>query len=276
MNNLHRELAPISDAAWGEIEEEATRSFKRNSAARRIVDVTGPLGLDTASVTLGHRAKIDAPAAGIIAHTRLSQPLIEFKIPFTLSREAIDDVDRGAQDSDWDPVRDAAAELARVEDHAIFEGYPAGGITGIRAVASATPIALPADVRDYPEALTRATTALRLESVDGPYSLAVSKDVYQLINETSDHGVPIRDHLQRLLVDGGEIVWAPAITGAFLISTRGGDFEMAIGQDVSIGYDSHDADTVTLYFYETFTFLTYTPEAVIPLTHSETPALTAG
>ncbi|MGV9709452.1 family 1 encapsulin nanocompartment shell protein [Gordonia sp. NPDC003424] len=266
MNNLHRELAPISDAAWAEIEEEATRSFKRNSAARRLVDVEGPLGLDVATVSTGHRAGIDPPDDGIVAHTRLAQPLIEFKIPFTLSRESIDDVDRGSKDSDWDPVRDAAAELALAEDKAIFEGYPAGGIPGIRSQASTTPIALPADVRDYPEALTQATTALRLESVDGPYSLAVSADVYRLINETSNHGVPIRDHLQRLLVEGGHVVWAPAISGAFLLSTRGGDFEMTIGQDVSIGYDSHDSDTVTLYFQETFTYLTYTPEAVVPFT----------
>ncbi|MFW0782988.1 family 1 encapsulin nanocompartment shell protein [Gordonia sp. CPCC 206044] len=266
MNNLHRELAPISDAAWGEIEEEASRAFKRNSAARRLVDVNGPLGVDTASVTLGHRSKIDAPADGIVAHQRLAQPLVELKVPFTLSREAIDDVARGSQDSDWDPVLDAAAELARAEDRAVFEGYAAGGITGIRSISSATPIALPQDVRDWPEAVTKATTALRLASVDGPYSLAVSKDVYQLINETSNHGVPIRDHVQRLLADGGEIVWAPAIDGAFLLSTRGGDFELSIGQDVSIGYDSHDSETVTLYFQESFTYLTYTPEAVVPFT----------
>ncbi|MAU81287.1 MULTISPECIES: family 1 encapsulin nanocompartment shell protein [Gordonia] len=268
MNNLHRELAPISDAAWAEIEEEATRAFKRNSAARRLVDVNGPLGLDIASVTLGHRSKIDPPADGIVAHQRQAQPLVELKVPFTVSREAIDDVDRGAQDSDWDPVRDAAAELARAEDRAIFEGYPAGGITGIRPAASATPIPLPADVRDYAEALSQATTALRLASVEGPYSLALSKDVYTLVNETSNHGVPIRDHLQRLLVGGGDIVWAPAISGAFLLSTRGGDFEMSIGQDVSIGYDHHDADTVTLYFQESFTYLTYTPEAVVPFTYA--------
>ena len=35
MNNLHRELAPISDAAWALIEEEVTRTFKRHLAGRR-------------------------------------------------------------------------------------------------------------------------------------------------------------------------------------------------------------------------------------------------
>ena len=84
MNNLHRELAPISESAWQEIEDEATRSFKRNSAGRRLVDVNGPLGLDTASVTLGSRAKIDSPADGISAFLRQTQPLVELKVPVGL------------------------------------------------------------------------------------------------------------------------------------------------------------------------------------------------
>ncbi len=64
----------------------------------------------------------------------------------------------------------------------------------------------------------------------------------------------------------GEIIWAPAIDGAFLLSTRGGDFELRLGQDLSIGYLSHDADTVQLYFQESLTFLVYTAEASVPLT----------
>ncbi|GAA1481964.1 family 1 encapsulin nanocompartment shell protein [Gordonia sinesedis] len=264
MNNLHRDLAPISSEAWTQIEEEARRSFKRNIAGRRLVDVKGPLGDATAAVTLGHRAKIDSPGDGIQAYSRTAQSLVELKVPFTVTREAIDDVDRGAQDSDWDPVRDAARDLARAEDRAIFEGYPAAGISGIRAEATATPIPLPQNVVDYPEALSQALSTLRLASVDGPYSVALSAEVYSLVNETTDHGYPIAQHMRRQI--DGELVWAPAISGAFVISTRGGDFELTIGQDVSIGYDSHDADVVNLYFTESFTFLTFSGEAAVALT----------
>ncbi|WP_448222168.1 family 1 encapsulin nanocompartment shell protein [Gordonia iterans] len=264
MNNLHRELAPISTAAWAEIEEEATRSFKRNSAGRRLVDVKGPLGLDVDSVTVGRRSKIDSPGEGIHAFIRHAQPLVELKVPFTVSREAIDDVDRGASDADWDPVVRAASELARAEDRAIFEGFTAAGIIGITEAASDEAIDLPEDVVDYPEAISNAINRLRLNSVDGPYSLALSADLYAAVNETVNDGYPVQQHLKRILVDG-EIIWAPAITGAVLVSTRGGDFELAIGQDVSIGYDSHDADVVNLYFTESFTYLTYTAEAAVPL-----------
>jgi uncharacterized linocin/CFP29 family protein len=52
MNNLHRELAPISDAAWAQIEEETSCTFKRYIAGRRVVDLRGPSGTGLSAV--GH------------------------------------------------------------------------------------------------------------------------------------------------------------------------------------------------------------------------------
>ena len=63
----------------------------------------------------------------------------------------------------------------------------------------------------------------------------------------------------------GEIIWAPAIAGAFVLTTRGGDFGLHIGQDVSIGYSSHTDAIVRLYLQETFTFLLLTSEAAVAL-----------
>jgi uncharacterized linocin/CFP29 family protein len=263
VNNLHRELAPLSAAAWADLEAEARRTFKRNVAARRIVDVPEAAGPEFASVTTGHLDPVAAPADGVTAHLRRSQPVVELRVPFTIDRRQADDVERGAQDADWQPVKDAAKALAFAEDRAIFEGYPAAGITGIRASSSNARLTLPADVRAYPDAVSQAVTALRLAGVDGAYSLALSADAYTAVSETSDHGYPIHDHLARLL--DGDIIWAPAIDGAFLLATRGGDFELRLGQDVSIGYLSHDADTVQLYFQETLTFLVHTSEASVAL-----------
>ena len=65
-----------------------------------------------------------------------------------------------------------------------------------------------------------------------------------------------------------EIIWAPAIAGAFLLTTRGGDFGLYIGQDVSIGYLSHTEAIVRLYLQETFTFLLLTTEAAVALAPS--------
>ncbi|GLX02374.1 family 1 encapsulin nanocompartment shell protein [Microtetraspora sp. NBRC 16547] len=271
MNNLHRELAPISAAAWADLEDEARRTFERHVAGRRVVDVPDPGGVQLSAVTTGRLEAIDPPAEGIIAHARRSQSLIELRVPFSVDRRQVDDVERGARDADWQPVKDAAHRIAFAEDRVIFEGYAAAGVTGIRDGSTNPAITLPAEVRDYPEAVSQAVSALRLAGVGGPYSLVFSADAYTAVGEASDHGYPVHEHVARLL-DGG-IIWAPAIDGAFVLSTRGGDFELRIGQDVSIGYLSHDATSIRLYFQETMTFLVYTGEAAVTLT---APPRTAG
>ncbi|MGP4014547.1 family 1 encapsulin nanocompartment shell protein [Saccharopolyspora sp. 5N708] len=263
MNNLHRELAPISDAAWADLENEARRTFARHSAARRLVDVPEPGGLELAAVNTGHLNAVDSPAADVAAHARRSQPIVELRVPFTVDRQQVDDVERGAKDADWQPVKDGAKELAFAEDRAVFEGCTAADITGMRASSSNPELTLPAEVHRYPDVIGEALSTLRLAGVDGPYALALSAATYAAVSEISDHGYPVYQHLVQLL--GDQIIWAPAINGAFLLSTRGGDFELRLGQDVSIGYLWHDATSVRLYFQETLTFLAYTSEAVVPL-----------
>ncbi|MGW6915206.1 family 1 encapsulin nanocompartment shell protein [Kitasatospora sp. NPDC054939] len=264
MNNLHRDLAPISAAAWEEIEEEARQTFTLHIAGRRVVDLSGPDGTTLAAVGTGHLTGIDPPTHGVVAHARDARPVVELRVPFTVDRTAVDDVERGAEDSDWQPVKDAARTVALAEDHAVFDGYPAAAIEGIRAGASNPPVRLPADVREYPNAVSRALTALRLAGVGGPYSLLLGADAFTAVNETSDHGYPIHNHIARLL--DGEIIWAPAIEGALLLSARGGDFELHLGQDLAIGYLAHDETTVQLYLQESLTFLLHTPEAAVALT----------
>ncbi len=261
MDNLHRELAPVSDEAWAQIEQEAARTFKRHVAARRLVDVEGPSGSAFSAVGRGRVRDIDPPGDGVIAWQREVAPVVELRAPFTLSRQEIDDVERGAQDSDWQPVKDAARHVAFAEDGAIFEGYQAGGIEGIRHGSSNPLVLLPAEVKEYPAAIAQALSELRAAGVDGPYSLALSADAYTAVSETSDHGYPVIEHIQRLL--SGEIIWAPAISGAFLLTTRGGDFSLHLGQDLSIGYLSHTDTEVRLYLQETLTFLMLTSEAAV-------------
>ena len=263
MNNLHRELAPISEAAWTQIEQEASRTLKRYLAGRRVVDVHGPNGAAFPAVGTGHLRHVDGPGEGIRASQRDARALVELRVPFELDRQAIDDVERGSYDSDWQPLKDAARKMAFAEDRAVFEGYASAGIEGIRRGTSNPAMTVPANARDYPNAIAQALTQLRLAGVNGPYSVLLSADAYTGISETSDHGYPVLQHVKRLLE--GEIIWAPAIAGAFVLTTRGGDFALHIGQDVSIGYFNHTDAAVRLYLQETFTFLLLTPEAAVGL-----------
>lgn len=267
MNNLHRELAPISEGAWAQIEEEASRTLKRHLAARRVVDVPNPKGLALSAVGTGHLHRIEAPGDGIQAALRDAKAIVELRVPFELTRQAIDDVERGATDSDWSAVKEAARKIAFAEDRAVFDGYAAAGIQGIRKGSSNPGVVLPANVKGYPDAVARAVSQLRLAGVNGPYALVLGGEAYTAASGGSDEGYPVFHHIERE-VDGG-IIWAPAIEGGFVLSTRGGDFELDIGQDISIGYSSHSGTAVELYFLETFTFRLLTTEAAVVLAPGE-------
>ena len=267
MNNLHRELAPISDGAWAQIEEEASRTLKRHLAARHVVDVQGPKGSDFSAAGTGHIRPIEAPGEGIQAAEREVKALVEFRVPFELTRQAIDDVERGASDSDWSPLKEAARKIAFAEDRAVFEGYAPAQIQGIQQGTSNPVLTLPSDIKGYPDTVAKAVSELRLAGVNGPYALVLGSEAYTAIGGGSDEGYPVLKHI-RPLVDG-EIVWAPAIKGGFVLTTRGGDFALHIGQDISIGYLSHSDTVVRLYFQETFTFLMLTSEAAVVLAPSE-------
>lgn len=263
MRNLHRELAPISSAAWEQIEAEVARTFKRSVAGRRVVDVDGPGGAALAAVGTGHQRAIDSPQTGVEAKLREARPLVQLTVPFDLQRDAIDDAERGSQDSDWQPVKDAAKALAFAEDRAIFDGYAAAGIVGVRPASSNAPVRLPDNVSDYPSAIGNALEALRLAGVDGPYSVLLGADAYTALAEARDQGYPVIEHLRRIV--NGEIIWAPALQGGCVLTTRGGDYELHLGEDLSIGYLSHTDSTVRLYLCETFTFLMLTGEASVPV-----------
>ncbi len=262
-DNLHRELAPISDAAWAQIEEETARTLKRYLAGRRVVDVPGAGGSMLSAVGTGHLRSITPPASGILARQREVKALVELRVPFELTREAIDDVERGRERFRLAARQGRRQNDAFAEDGAIFEGYVDANIEGIRQGTSNPVMTLPSDVRDYPDAIAQALSQLRLAGVNGPYAVLFGEEAYTLLAETRDHGYPVLDHVKRLVRD--EIIWAPAIAGAFVLTTRGGDFELDIGQDVSIGYSSHSDTAVRLYLQESFTFRLLTSEAAVAL-----------
>ena len=82
-----------------------------------------------------------------------------------------------------------------------------------------------------------------------------------------DGGYPVLN-VVRKLVDG-PLVWAPAVNGAVVLSLRGGDFELTIGRDMSIAYQSHTDTSVRLYLVETMAFRVLTPEAAVALAHKD-------
>src|SRR5262249_10320277 len=258
-NNLKRELAPISTAAWKEIDHEASRILKLKLAGRKLVDFNGPLGPTAAAVNTGRREPLNsAPGADVEAARRQALPLVELRSYFDLSREEMDAVERGAADPELQPLIDAASRIAFAEDTAIFHGYAAGGIKGIDKSSAHPILPIPDDYQAYPHSIAEATRLLRLAGVDGPYAIAMGPRYYTgLTQAVGDGGYPVLN-VVRKLVDG-PLVWAPAVKGAVVLSIRAGDFKLSIGSDLSIGYQSHTDKGVRLYMVETMAFRVLVP-----------------
>ena len=275
MNHLVRELAPISAAAWDEIENEAKRTLKTILAGRKLVDFQGPRGWEAASVSTGRSDPV-APPNTCAAETRLRRvlPLVELRVPFSLRRSELDSIDRGAKDADLKPLIEAARTIAIAEDIAIFRGYPAAGIRGMAEDNAETALPLGEEVASYPAAIARALNRLRDRGVGRPYAVALSERCYTELTEATQNGYPVLEHVQRLI--DGPLVWSPGLDGALVMSQRGGDFELTVGQDFSIGYLSHDADQVRLFFEESFTFWAITPDAAVPLSGRQPHGLSSG
>lgn len=268
MNHLFRDLAPVSDAAWSEIETEAKRTLRNFLAGRKVVDLTGPLGWEKSAADLGQTDGLRDPAAdGVEARIRLVQPLVELRTRFTIARSELDSIDRGSKAPDLAAVIDAGRQAALAEDRTIFSGYAAAGIAGISAQTPHDHIAIDDDYEEFPRAVARAVAVLRAAGVGGPFGVALGPRCYTSVIETTQHGgYPIMEQLR--LITGGPLVWAPAVNGSIVLSLRGGDFELACGEDFSIGYASHDLDSVTLFLEESITFTAHAPEAAVVLAHT--------
>ncbi len=258
---LKREFAPISDLAWKWIDSEAQRTLKQNLAARKVVDFAGPHGWEFAAVNLGRleQVKKDNVPWGV----RQVQPLVETRIPFTLSQWELDNLTRGALDIDNTHVVEAVEKAARFEDTAIFTGFDAAGIKGILKAAAHEAIAL-GDAANMASAVGQAVKTLITADVGGPYALVLGQDEYfALLAAASKAPVPPYETIKQILQ--GEIVMSRVLKGGLVVSKRGGDFELTVGADYAIGYSHHDSKNVELFITESFTFRAIDPRAAIVL-----------
>jgi len=262
-----RDRSPVTDDAWAQIDDEATRTLKHFLAARRLIDFKGPYGWEHSAVSLGRvKALGNGPISGIETAAREVRPLIELRSNFSLSLAELDRAERGGTDLDLQAVIDAAQNAALAEDTAVFHGYTAAGIDGIATSSPHRPIEISDDYSRYPTHVAKAVAVLQAAGIAGPYAIALGARCYTGVTESTEHGgYPVFEHLHRIL--GGPVVWAPAVDGAVVLSQRGDDFVLTVGEDLSIGYQGHDATSVQLYLEESLTFQINTREAAVHLTY---------
>jgi uncharacterized linocin/CFP29 family protein len=261
---LRREMAPIADAAWKEIELQSSRILKGNLSGRKLVDFCGPHGWQYAAVNLG---RLDASGSqevdgvGWAMHQVL--PLVEIRVPFRLGIWGLDDVERGAKNPELGALTEAARKVAIFEETAIYRGFTGAGIKGMLEVAPHPPVPLSHDRSQLTESVELALLAIQEAEIGGPFALVLGTEPYKWLMAGEANAYPLRERI-KAMVKGG-IHWTPLLEGGAVLSRRGGDFELTVGQDLAIGYKLHNAREVELYFAESFTFRVLEPAAAVAL-----------
>jgi uncharacterized linocin/CFP29 family protein len=265
LNHLLRGHAPITESGWEMLDQEARERLKPALATRRVVDFSGPHGWEHSATNLGRTEPLAGPAPeAVLGLRRRVLPLIELRMDFELARAELRDADRGAEDADLEALDRVARQVAVAENVAVFHGWQ-GAIEGITESSPHPPFSLGDAADEYPRPVAAAVERLLDAGIAGPYALALGGEQHRKVIETAERGgYPLPEHLRA--ITEGPIVRAPGVTGAVLLSMRGGDFILDCGQDVSIGYDSHDGEVVRLYLEESFSFHVATPEAAVALT----------
>jgi uncharacterized linocin/CFP29 family protein len=264
MNHLLRAHAPISETAWELLDQEARERLAPALAARKLVDFSGPHGWEHSATNLGRVSPLgSAPCERVTGLQRRVLPLIEVRADFEVSRAELQDAARGADDADLAQLDAAARQIAIAENVAVFHGWQ-GAISGISETSPHEQLELGEATDRYPQLIAGAVERLLVSGVAGPYGMALGREQHRLVIETAEHGgYLLRDHLAKIVE--GPIVWAPGVNGAVVLSLRGGDFTFESGQDLAIGYESHDSEVVRLYLQESFSFHVATPEAAVAL-----------
>ncbi|ACL70346.1 family 1 encapsulin nanocompartment shell protein [Halothermothrix orenii] len=261
MVNLKRSLAPITPDAWEFIDKEARRVLKLKLSARKAVDFVGPKGIKYAAVNTGRRTALEDKAEGASIFQRQVLPLVEVEIPFRLHLEELEAFVRGAEDVNIDNLLESANELARIENKAIFFGMDSAGISGLVNSSGQT---LDTPATGLISSVAEGINNLVKAGVNGPYTLLLGPELYHSLYTRNDRGYPLEKRISDII--GGDILFTPDLEGyGLLLSKRGGDFELIVGQDIAIGFSGQFGDELEFFLLESFTFRVNTPEAAVVL-----------
>lgn len=266
VSHLRRHDAPFGAGVWAQLDEEAERALGTYRSMRKLVELEGPYGWEKSAVSLGRVRPTRAESLrvdGLELQERRVQPLLELRVPFAVPRAELEAIERGAEDPDLAALIDACRRIARAEDRIVLYGHDDAGVLGMIGDSPHAPVDLPMDFTGSPHAIVEATERLRTAGVEGPYSMVLGPRWYDALARTAGPGgYPILEHVKRLL--SGSIVWSPALDeGGVVLSQRGGDYRLVLGQDAAIGYRGHDAEHVHLFIEESMTFRLLAPEASV-------------
>jgi uncharacterized linocin/CFP29 family protein len=257
---LRRDAAPLSDKVWQEIDSTAVRMARQTMVARRIADFNGPRGWGYIAAQLDTFRPSASDSTGRV---QLAVPevmlLTEIRADFNLQWADIDLFERVGPALESETIEQAARDTAVAEDRLVF--YGRDGAPGVLTHPNTSAIAL-SDWNQPGRAIADLLSAVQKlddNGIKGPYEAVMSPDLYYCYLRTNVDGYPAAKQLSIII---SKVHNSPAVDGAALFSTRGGDFLLTVGGDFTVGYRWHDEKAVHLFCIETIAAQLLTPQAV--------------
>ncbi len=265
MSLFGRDLAPVSQAALAEIDTQAARIIRAQLSVRRFADVSGPQGLEFAAVSLGRLHEEKCDVKDVCLGVRSVLPLVESRISFELEQWELHNIDRGVKDPDLAALEAAAEKIAALEEHILYNGHAKTGIKGLVASCENKPVDLVAkDTEKFTGALQAAIVKMKIkDGIGGPYALVGGAKLQAALGRIESNRTLYSAVKKFTEVD--EIIYSPHYDGAFLVSKRGGDFELTLGFDYTVGYNCVKGKMLEFFIGESFTFQVIEPRAYTPL-----------
>lgn len=264
MDMFSRELAPISERAWSEIEAQAARTLRASLGARRFVDVKGPYGWEFSCVhegTMGAFQKRGEVGYAIRKCIRL----VETRVDFELDVLDLHNIERGHDMPDLTPVERAAKASADFEDRFVIEGMSEVGAKGLKGSSEIAPISLPTgDVESFLRGVRDAVIAFEtVHSVNGPFTFVGGRSLRGVLDKVTSGRTWLEIAEKNTDVSG--FVFTPSLDDSFIVSQRGGDFELTLGGDFTIGYTGREGSKLRFFIAESAAFRVIEPRAFAEL-----------
>lgn len=241
---LGRDMAPLSEEQWKQLEEVVVSTAKELLVGRRVLPLFGPLGAGVAAVpTL--QVTAEGPKSVLV---ELCENGEDFAIDWRQLEQA-----KALGAMDWTAAAIAAAKCAAREDQAIFQGCEECGMPGLLTVPGRIEIkggdwsdgeALFADV-------VAATTKLAEAGMPGPYALVASPQTLALTHRWTPQGADLEDMIEELATAG--LYSSRHVPEKTLLVMQAGAHvaDLAVGVDLTVAYVGNDGMTHLFRVLET-------------------------
>lgn len=245
MNNLNKNMAPISDKAWEVLNERTKEILLKVISARKfmsIKDVGDSKGVFTGKINIKKENDIEYGIYDVL-------PLIETRFNFTLNRWELDNLDRGDKNIDLDNLDKAVFEAGKFEENLIYNGLD--NIKGLIDSCNNPPMKIGDNPKEILTNISKAIIVLKDKYSSDNLDLVVNYDTWVKLNSTESH-IPLVKRIKELI--NGDIIISKFIPKTILIPHKNENFEISVGNDFSIGYQNHTSREVTLFITESLVF----------------------